>query len=120
LNELDFSRYPDELLKSLSPSQIIELRKIMAGNTAAQNRLAPIDHEMFTRDAVATEGPLAALAIGAATPLYQLSKMQYGPHSAGSVDSETSQPSWEQFVAGYRGLGSGLRDWTRNKLAAYK
>jgi hypothetical protein len=42
--------------------------------------------------------------------------MQYGPHSAGSVESETSQPSWQQFVEGYKGLGEGLMDWSKSKV----
>jgi hypothetical protein len=76
---------------------------------------------MFTRDAAATEGPLAALGIGLVSPFYQLKKlgdyknMQYQPQ-----DAQTSEPSWDQFVQGYQGLGEGLHDWVKNKLSKYK
>ena len=121
MNELDFSQYPDELLRSLSPSQIIELRKLMAGNQAAQNRLSSVDHRMFTRDAAATEGPLAALGIGLVSPFYQMKKlgdyknMEYQP-----PDNQTSEPSWQQFIEGYKGLGEGLGDWAKNKADGYQ
>jgi hypothetical protein len=110
-----------ENLAKLTPEQILKLRHMMAGNLGAQNKLAPVDHRMFTRDAAATEGPLAALGIGMVSPFYQLKKlgnyrdMQYVPE-----DPEQSEPSWDQFIQGYQGLAEGLGDWgkrKKNKLA---
>lgn len=75
----------------------------------AQNRLAPIDHQIFTRDAVNEGGPGTALALGVAAPAYQVKKMFE------TGDQFTSDPSFEQLRREYMGIGLGLKDWMSNK-----
>ena len=108
MDEFPFS---DEQLRGLTPAQILQLRELHAGNVQAQNALAPVDHRMFTRDAAATGGPIAALAIGVASPFYQMMKAL-----GVGKDAQTSDPSFKQFVEGYKGLGEGLMDWSKSKV----
>lgn len=107
---MDDFPYRDEQLRGLTPAQILQLRELYAGNVQAQNKMAPVDHRMFTRDAVAAGGPITALAVGMASPFYQMMKVL-----GVGRDAQTSDPSLKQFVEGYKGLGEGLMDWSKSK-----
>lgn len=106
-----------KVLRKMTPSQILELRKIYAGDVEAQNLLAPADHYLFGRDVAATEGPLAALAVGAVAPAYYPIKALAKKLGVGMGDdpTQTSDPSWDQLKSAYAGLGAGLLDWSKSK-----
>lgn len=107
-----------KVLRKMTPSQILELRKIYAGDVEAQNLLAPADHYLFGRDVAATEGPLAALAVGAVAPAYYPIKALAKKLGVGMGDdpTQTSDPSWDQLKSAYAGLGAGLLDWSKSKI----
>jgi hypothetical protein len=108
-NPLDWRTASDEELLSLRPEEILALRYSHPNNVLAQNRLAPIDHQTFTREAVGQEGPLTAAGLGLVAPAYQVKKMLT------KGDQFTSEPSIEQLRREYLGMGLGLKDWYMNK-----
>lgn len=71
-----------------------------------QGLISPFEHRAFAREAVA-ENPMMALPIAAAIPLYQLYK---------GVMGARSQPSLDQVLQGFVGIGEGLS----NKLLPSK
>ena len=107
---------PKELRK-LTPSQVLQLREMYAGDTEAQNVLAPVDHYLFGKDVASTD-PLAALGVAAVAPAYYpikglAKKLGIG---MGSDPNQTSDPSWDQLKSAYEGLGAGLFDWNKSKV----
>ena len=68
-----------------------------------QAQLAPLEHEAFARE-YTQEHPIAGpLALGVLTPAYAAAK------AAGATSGRT-EPSLEQVLAGYRGIGQGLSE----------
>lgn len=63
-----------------------------------QGMISPFEHRAFAREAT-EENPLMALPIAAAIPLYQLYK---------GVMGARSQPSLDQVLQGFTGIGEGL------------
>jgi hypothetical protein len=104
-------------LRKLTPAQILELRRLNAGNTEIQNELAPADHYLFGKD-VGSQGLLPALAVGAAAPAYYPIKGIAKKLGIGMGDdpTQTSDPSWDQLLSAYEGLGAGLMDWSKSKV----
>ena len=109
-NPLDWRTATDEELLGLDPIEILRMRYANPFNRMAQNRLAPIDHQIFTREAAREGGPLTALALGLAAPAYYVKKKVF------AGDEFTSDPSMEQIRREYIGLGQGLKDWHQSKV----
>lgn len=89
-------------MNDLGLLQFAELLRMRdnAKSRAEHNRLAPYEHRAFAREAVA-DNPLMALPLGVATPLYTLGK------AAGLLKAR-SDPSLEEILQAYRGIGEGL------------
>lgn len=87
---------------NLSHAQLYNLRQLYNNNPQMQNQIAPAEHQAFARE-FATESPLsAAVSLPFAIPAYTLSKY------LGLTQGSRSQPSLEEVLSGYKGLGQGL------------
>ncbi len=95
-------------LANLDHATLYRMRE-RAREQAMQDLLAGYEHRAFAREAV-QENPLMAVPIGLATPLYQASKLLPGNKSR-------SNPSWDQMLQGFTGVGEGLlgayREWVK-------
>jgi hypothetical protein len=96
----------DAELSKLEQWQLLGLRKQFT-DPADQARLAGWEHRAYARDAAA-RSPLMAASAAVATPAYQVAKML--PRSLTGMRSRTD-PSWEQMMQGWRGVGEGLGQW---------
>lgn len=75
-------------------------------NIPLDRQLAPFEHQAFAREYVGAHPISGALGIGAAIPLYQLSKLLgIAPESNGAP----TQASLQQLLSGYQGIGEGLQ-----------
>lgn len=84
------------LLSQMSHSDLYRMRQ----NYPDQNAIAPYEHRAFARE-WAQESPVAAgLSLPFAIPAYSLYKL-FGADAR-------SQPSMEEIMQGYKGLGEGL------------
>lgn len=83
-------------MAGMSHAQLYQMR---AGAPAeAQNVISPYEHQAFAREAT-EENPFLALPIATAAPLYQVYKAVMGARS---------QPSMDQVLQGWKGVGEGL------------
>lgn len=89
-------------LEDMSHEQLFMLRERNPNNKAAQELLAPYEHQAFAREAT-NENPLLALPIAVAAPVYAAVK------SLGFMtDDQTTKPSLSQVGRGLKGVGQGL------------
>lgn len=87
------------------------MRANMAPGDPMHAFVAPLEHQEFVRDAVATGHSLMAPAMALAIPEYTWLKYLGVIPS----DASTSPASLDEILAGYRGLFSGLKDRARRK-----
>lgn len=85
----------------LSFDQIRRLRDAYPDNSTMQAQLAPYEHQAFAREWTQDNPMVAAPSLAVAIPGYALAKLLGMSHGR-------TQPSWEQVVGGYRGIGQGL------------
>lgn len=92
---------PDDLA-DMSHSQLFLLRERNLNNKAAQQLLAPYEHQAFSREAT-KENLALAVPIALAAPIYAAVK------SVGLMkDDSTTDPSWKQVGRGLLGVGQGM------------
>ena len=89
----------------MSFEQLRGLRASYPDNSPMQAILAPYEHQAFAREQTEAN-PLAAPGMAVAVPGYALAKLLGMSHGR-------TQPSWEQVVGGYRGIGQGLMGLTQ-------
>ena len=71
---------------------------------ARQNELGPLDRQYFAEWAT-TENPVSALALAGLIPAEYLAKKL-------RLRGGRSEPTVESMLAGYRGIGAGLSNYT--------
>lgn len=88
-----------------------QMRVQAGGDPQAQAAISPFEHRAYARDEV-QGNPLNALLYGAGLiPGYQAAKM------VGLIptDSQSTGPSWDQFIQGQKGVGEGLSNWWQGR-----
>lgn len=101
---------PEQLARlSQTPHSDLMLQRGLArqsNNTPLDQQLAPFEHQAFAREYVGAYPISGTLGIGAAIPLYQLSKLLgIAPESNGAP----TQASLQQLLSGYQRIGEGLQ-----------
>jgi hypothetical protein len=90
-------------------------------NQDAQDNLAPLEHEQFTRE-VTARNPIAGAAVTLGASAYSGAKMlaQSGSSAAqalvksvGTGEAKTSKASMAEIGGSMTGFGKGLRDYFR-------
>ena len=89
-------------LSKLSHAELMMLRDMWPAGEA-QRLLAPYEHEAFAREWVRENPVVAVPALAGAIPGYQLAKL------LGLADEDATPASLEQMMAGYKGVGQGMR-----------
>jgi hypothetical protein len=104
------SPWTDAELSAMSFLDLVKLRE-QNKSKAAQNHLAPYEHQAFVRYATQEDGPLMGglLAAGGA-PYYLAKKLSSDNFGA------RSDPSLGQIGAGLMGFGQGLQNWNASKV----
>lgn len=103
--------FTPEQLARLSQTPHMDLmlergRARQANDNTLDQQLAPYEHQAFAREYVGQYPMSGALGVGAAVPLYQLSKLLgIAPESNGAP----TQASLQQLLSGYQGIGEGLQ-----------
>lgn len=90
------------LLAQMPHSGLMQLRDSVPPNSPLQAQLAPYEHRAFARE-LTQENPFMAVPLAIATPSYQLGKL-LSPSNLGA----RTQPSLEELLQAYRGIGEGL------------
>jgi hypothetical protein len=87
----------------LNPSQMShsDLYQARSKYPEQQNELAPYEHRAFAREWAQESPVMAGLSLPFAIPAYSIYK------ALGLSDSR-SQPSLDEVIQGYKGLGEGL------------
>lgn len=100
---------PEQLARlAQTPHMELMLQRAMArqaNDTTRDQQLAPYEHQAFAREYVGQHPVSGALGVGAAIPLYQLSKLL---GLAPTTNGQTTPASLQQLIAGYQGIGEGL------------
>lgn len=96
---------------SMGLTDIVRLRNEHSGDMKVQKALAPYDHMATAREAV-TDDPLAAIAYAVMIPGYAAAKAAH----ALPEDQDTTPPSMDEILGGFRGIaqGLGMEDTTSN------
>lgn len=100
--------FTPEQLARMAHSDLMLQRGLarQSNNMPLDRQLAPFEHQAFARAYVGGHPISGALGIGAAIPLYQLSKLL---RLAPETNGQTTPASLEQLIAGYQGIGEGLQ-----------
>lgn len=103
---------PNDLFTGPSQASLLLERRAAGPDLAAQQRLAPLEHQAFARE-IATEHPLQAVGMLGAIPAYQ------GAKALGLMKSRTgtTQPL-AQMWGGYKGLAQGWANAANRGLGA--
>ena len=97
---------------SVPHDQLLALRRTQGfTDPMSQQLLAPYEHQAFARE-YASQGPIQATGVAAATPAYAAAK---GLGVLGSR-SGSSDPL-AQILAGFKGAGQGLMQWANRPEA---
>jgi hypothetical protein len=92
------------VVDNLSWGELFDLRNAPENQSRERQAvLGPAEHRAYAREAV-REKPSNALGLAVATPAYTLAKL------FGAVGAR-SPASLGEVLAGYQGIGQGLKDW---------
>jgi hypothetical protein len=97
-------------LGNMSHADLYRMRDQADGNQNAQNTLAPAEHQAFAREWTESNPVLAPISLALAIPAYTAAKAL----GLTGTDGMTSKPSLDEMMAGYKGIGQGLKNvWSR-------
>ena len=96
----------DDVMAQMPWEDLQQLRNKAAGNTPAESAIAPYEHRAYARENVSIANPLDAAVFATLPPAYQAAKIA----GLTPTDSQSTPPSFNQFVQGEIGVGEGLKN----------